>query len=259
MRVVIADDSALLREGLARLLTEAGVEVCAKVARRGGTHRGGRGVPARHRGGRHPDAADVHPRRRCGRCGTAGRASGPGRPVAVPGGRDPLRVATPRTALRAVRLPAQGPGPRRVDPHATRSTRSLPAAPCSTPRSPAGPDAAYTTAPPVLALSERERDVLGLIAEGRSNARSRIGWSCRSRPWRATSRTSSANSVCTTSPTTTAGSWPCSPPSAWTDPRVRRGRRDEVPRGQQQAGTRATPYVSDSRLFCPRSRSPVER
>jgi DNA-binding NarL/FixJ family response regulator len=32
MRVVIADDSALLREGLARLLTEAGVEVCAKVA-----------------------------------------------------------------------------------------------------------------------------------------------------------------------------------------------------------------------------------
>jgi DNA-binding NarL/FixJ family response regulator len=32
VRVVIADDSALLREGLARLLVEAGVEVCAKVA-----------------------------------------------------------------------------------------------------------------------------------------------------------------------------------------------------------------------------------
>jgi DNA-binding NarL/FixJ family response regulator len=32
VRVVIADDSALLREGLARLLSEAGVEVCAKVA-----------------------------------------------------------------------------------------------------------------------------------------------------------------------------------------------------------------------------------
>jgi len=31
MRVVIADDSALLREGLARLLQEAGVEVCAMV------------------------------------------------------------------------------------------------------------------------------------------------------------------------------------------------------------------------------------
>jgi DNA-binding NarL/FixJ family response regulator len=31
MRVVIADDSALLREGLARLLVEAGVEVCAMV------------------------------------------------------------------------------------------------------------------------------------------------------------------------------------------------------------------------------------
>ena len=31
MRVVIADDSALLREGLARLLAESGVEVCASV------------------------------------------------------------------------------------------------------------------------------------------------------------------------------------------------------------------------------------
>lgn len=32
MRVVLADDSALLREGLSRLLEEAGVQVCAKVA-----------------------------------------------------------------------------------------------------------------------------------------------------------------------------------------------------------------------------------
>ena len=32
MRVVIADDSALLREGLARLLVESGVEVCAMAA-----------------------------------------------------------------------------------------------------------------------------------------------------------------------------------------------------------------------------------
>ena len=31
MRVVIADDSVLLREGLARLLAEAGIETCAKV------------------------------------------------------------------------------------------------------------------------------------------------------------------------------------------------------------------------------------
>ena len=39
MRVVIADDSALLREGLARLLVESGVEVCATVARRVGARR----------------------------------------------------------------------------------------------------------------------------------------------------------------------------------------------------------------------------
>ena len=32
MRVVIADDTALLRQGLARLLTEAGVEVCGEAA-----------------------------------------------------------------------------------------------------------------------------------------------------------------------------------------------------------------------------------
>ena len=32
MRVVIADDSALLREGLARLLAESGVDVCETVA-----------------------------------------------------------------------------------------------------------------------------------------------------------------------------------------------------------------------------------
>jgi DNA-binding NarL/FixJ family response regulator len=32
VRVVIADDSALLREGLARLLVESGIEVCALVA-----------------------------------------------------------------------------------------------------------------------------------------------------------------------------------------------------------------------------------
>ena len=31
MRVVIADDSALLREGLSRLMAESGVEVCATV------------------------------------------------------------------------------------------------------------------------------------------------------------------------------------------------------------------------------------
>ena len=32
MRVVIADDTALLRQGLARLLTEAGIEVCGEAA-----------------------------------------------------------------------------------------------------------------------------------------------------------------------------------------------------------------------------------
>ena len=39
MRVLIADDTALLRQGLARLLTEAGIEVVWRGRRRSGTIR----------------------------------------------------------------------------------------------------------------------------------------------------------------------------------------------------------------------------
>ena len=42
MRVVIADDAVLLREGIARVLGENGYEVVAQVGRRGRADRGGR-------------------------------------------------------------------------------------------------------------------------------------------------------------------------------------------------------------------------
>ena len=77
MRVVIADDSALLREGLARLLAESGVEVCATVADAAGLA----DAVAAHR----PDVAIVdirmpptlHPRGRRRRGRAAASASRP--------------------------------------------------------------------------------------------------------------------------------------------------------------------------------------
>ena len=65
-----------------------------------------------------------------------------------------------------------------------------------------------SAADPLAALTERERDVLALMAEGRSNTAiaDRLVVS-RSRPSRATSPTSSPSSACTVSRTTTAGSW----------------------------------------------------
>ena len=71
MRVVIAEDSVLLREGLTRLLTEAGHEVAAAE---GDAEKFLRAVAAQHpgRGGRRrPDAAHLHRR---------GAAGGPGGP-----------------------------------------------------------------------------------------------------------------------------------------------------------------------------------
>ena len=136
MRVVIADDSALLREGLSRLLTESGVDVCATVADASGLAEAVTDASPRCRHRRHPDAADVHPRG----CRRRGRA-------AV----DAIRILGILLLSQAIethfaaqllerhagalRLPAQGPGRRRVGPDAGAATPSRPAAPCSIPTS----------------------------------------------------------------------------------------------------------------------------
>ena len=118
MRVVIADDSALLREGLARLMVEAGVEVCATV----GEAVALAAVVAEHR----PDIAVIDIR-------MPPSYTHEGAAAAVE-----LRTTYPELGILllsqavethfagqlldrhrgAVRLPAQGPGHRRTDPAA---------------------------------------------------------------------------------------------------------------------------------------------
>ena len=60
MRVVIADDAVLLREGAARLLEEAGFEVVAQAGDAEDLLRKVARAQARRGGDRHPHAADQH-------------------------------------------------------------------------------------------------------------------------------------------------------------------------------------------------------
>jgi DNA-binding NarL/FixJ family response regulator len=169
VRVVIADDSALLREGLARLLAEAGVEVCAKVA-------DATALTAAVREHR-PDVALIDIR-------MPPTFTHEGAATAIE-----LREADPRlgvlllsqavethfaaqlldrhaerfgyllkdrvidvpTLLQALRTIAAGGTV--LDPQITRSLVR-----------------AHSRQNPLRALSDREREVLGLMAEGRSNA-----------------------------------------------------------------------------------------
>ena len=64
-RSLIAEDSVLLREGLARLLADAGFEVVGAGRRRRGPAAQGRRAHARRGDRRHPDAADATPTRAC--------------------------------------------------------------------------------------------------------------------------------------------------------------------------------------------------
>ena len=109
LRVVIADDAALVRDGVAALLRAHGVEVAGTASDAEGVARGGRAPSARRCAGGHPHAADVHRR------GARRRRADP---RALPGGRRAGPLAAPRRSLRAARgarqpgsdgLPAQGP------------------------------------------------------------------------------------------------------------------------------------------------------
>jgi len=169
VRVVIADDSALLREGLARLLVEAGVEVCALV----GDAPALMDAVAEHE----PDVALVDirmPPTYTHEGAVAAIELRQGRPELgvlllsqaiethfasqlVEDGPERFgyllkdRIIDVRTLLDALRTIADGGTV--LDPEVVKHLMR-----------------SHSRRNPLLALSDRERDVLTLMAEGRSNS-----------------------------------------------------------------------------------------
>ena len=198
LRVVIADDQPMMRAGFKAVLEATGsIEVVAEAGDRRGGGRGGRGAPARRRADGHPDAG--HGRHR----GDA--------PAAAPARAHPHHLRARRVHRRGAargrqRLPAQG----RADAasSSTRCARSRPATPCSPPRSPAScstrsarrlPAAVSRTPDGLAELTDREREVLRLLAGGLSNAEIAAGARrLRADGQDATSPTCSASSACAT-------------------------------------------------------------
>ncbi len=170
VRVIVADDSTLLREGLVRLLEEAGLEVVGQA---------GDGADLLRKVRAHkPDIAIVDVRMPPTHTDEGLRAARRSVP-SCPRSRllvlsQYVEVAYARELLaesaEGARLPAQGPGGRRrrADRRgATRRRRRLRARPrgglpaCS---------AAAVTRTRSSELTPREREVMALMAEGRSNA-----------------------------------------------------------------------------------------
>ena len=134
MRIVVADDSLLLREGLQLLLAEAGHEVVAAVGDGPAYVARDARAPAGRRRGRRPDAAQPHRRGAAGRGRRAPGLAGRADHGALAVRRGVLRRRPARLGRRRRRLPAQGPGqrPRRLPRRAGHGGRR--AAPCSTRR-----------------------------------------------------------------------------------------------------------------------------
>ena len=215
MRIVIAEDSVLLRAGLTRLLAEAGEDVVSAVGDADGAGRRGRAQPARPRHRRRPHAADLHRRGHPRRGDDPPHPSGDRRARALPVRRGALRdrpasPATPRASatcsrtasptcrdfLEAVRRVGEGGtalDPEVVSQLLARSRRARPARP-----------------------ADRAR-ARGARPHGRGpleqRHRRRRWWSATARS-RSTSATSSPSSTSSRTPATTAV---CSPSSAtWT-------------------------------------------
>ena len=210
MRVVIADDSLLVRAGIVALLREAGIDVVAQAASAEELLRD----VDEHR----PDVAivDIRMPPDFSRRGRARRAGDPRAPprhrIVILSQHVDLGTATRVLAESPERLGyllkdrvgdvAEFVGTlRRVPPAARRST----------PRSCRGCWRASATGGPLQALTPREHEVLQLVAEGRSNkgigdrlARQRAsGAEARHRDLRQVRPARRAR-------TTTAASWPCS-------------------------------------------------
>ena len=169
MRLVLADDAVLLREGLVRLLTEQGHDVVAVV----GDGPSLVAAAAEHRPDRvHcgcTDAADAHRRGSAGGGGDPRRSAPAPRCSCCPStSRCPTpTTCSPTAAARSATCSRTGSP---TSPSSSRRCIGWPAAgPCSTPRW--WRNCWYDVGPTIRSeqLTPREREVLALMAEGRSN------------------------------------------------------------------------------------------
>ena len=168
LRIVIADDSILLREGLARLLEEAGIEVVGAGVRCRGAHAQGAQLRARRRDRRHPHAADADRRGHPGRAEI--REKHPGTGVLV------LSQHVAHTyAVELLEDSAEGLGyllkdrVTDVDEFAAAVRRVADGGSALDPLVVAELVGRTRPRRPARRLSVREREVLELMAEGRSN------------------------------------------------------------------------------------------
>ena len=109
LRIVLAEDSVLLREGLVRLFDEAGFETVGSYGDADGAARRDRADRARPRGARRADAADVPRRGRARRDRAAPAASEARRAAAQPVRRGHLRARAAVVGRGRHGLPAEGP------------------------------------------------------------------------------------------------------------------------------------------------------